>query len=206
GGALGVLLTVWTLGPFQAALQAYFPIPYWMRFTVDWRGLLFTGIVSLATGAAVGALPAFGATRLDLRTSLQGGRAAGAGGGARAGPWRNAFVVAQVAVTMVLLMAAGLLIRPVGGLEEAVPGVGAAQLRGRTHPPCPRGLPAGGQGVQRDGGRARGAARRHQRDDGAPLLAGGEPGGPAHPVRPRPLAVGRGRGGGYQTGSSRGIR
>ena len=149
GGGLGVLLTLWTLGPFQAAIQAHVPIPYWMRFTVDWRGLLFTGIVSLATGAAVGALPAFGATRLDLRASLQdGGRAAGAGGGARAGPWRNAFVVAQVAVTMVLLMAAGLLIRTVVGLEKADPGFETA------HAFTAR-VPLGG--VRYDSARVRGA-------------------------------------------------
>jgi putative ABC transport system permease protein len=127
GGALGLLVTMWTLGLFESAVGQNFDLPYWLAFTIDARALVFTVIMSLGTGMAVGALPALRATRRDVRGALQeGGQGSGARGGARASRLRGSFVIAEVALAMVLLVGAGLLIRTVVGLGRVDPGFDAA--------------------------------------------------------------------------------
>src|SRR5207302_10394199 len=125
GGALGLLFALWSLDVFRVTVQAHRDLPYWLAFSLDRAGLLFTAVVSLATGLAVGALPALRSARPDLRGMLQaGGRSVGVG--ARARRIWSAFVVAEVALTMVLLTGAGLLVRTVVLLSRVDPGVGAA--------------------------------------------------------------------------------
>ena len=125
GGALGLLVALWGLDLFRVTVQAHRELPYWLAFSFDRAGLLFTAVVSLATGLAVGALPALRSARPDLRGMLQeGGRSSSVG--ARASRIWSAFVVAEVALTMVLLAGAGLLIRTVVLLSRVDPGFDAA--------------------------------------------------------------------------------
>src|SRR5205823_2698150 len=92
GGALGLLVALWGLDLFRVTVQAHRELPYWLAFSLDRAGLLFTAVISLATGLAVGAVPAVRSARPDLRGMLQeGGRSSSVG--ARASRIWSAFVV-----------------------------------------------------------------------------------------------------------------
>jgi putative ABC transport system permease protein len=83
-------------------------IPRFEETAVDWRVLLFGLAVAVGTGFAAGILPAVSASFVNVSALLrQGGR------GAAGGSWsaRNALVVAEIALAVVLLTGAGLLIR-----------------------------------------------------------------------------------------------
>ncbi|MGH9487207.1 MAG: ABC transporter permease [Terriglobales bacterium] len=82
--------------------------------TLDGRVLLFTAVVAIVTGMLFGILPALRATRIELSGALND---RGATGGARLGAGR-ALVVAQVAVSLILLVVAGLLVRTLHNLES----------------------------------------------------------------------------------------
>ena len=80
------------------------------EITLDGRVLLFTLGISLAAGFLVGVVPAFQASRLNLAEALkEGGR--GSSGGPMGRRVRQALVVAEVALTLVLLVAASLLVK-----------------------------------------------------------------------------------------------
>jgi len=83
-------------------------------FTVDNRALLFTFVVSILTSVLFGALPATQTLRLDLRSSIASGSRAILGGSGRLRQW---LIGAEVALTVVLLAAAGLMVRTLVHLE-----------------------------------------------------------------------------------------
>jgi predicted permease len=108
GGALGVAfasgashLLVRMVANGHEAVQVNVP--------VDMRLLLFTMGVTLATALLFGTIPAFRATRLNLTDSLKDGRSQA--GTQANGPLARALVISQVAVSLVLLTAAGLFVR-----------------------------------------------------------------------------------------------
>jgi putative ABC transport system permease protein len=84
---------------------------------LDLRVLLFTCLVSIATGALCGAAPALQAGRLSLIAALR--ERAPSGGGVRL---RRALVVGQIAFTLILLICAGLFLQTVSRLHEKGPG------------------------------------------------------------------------------------
>ncbi len=108
GGALGVALA----GPATRLLLALQPgvLPALFDVRPDGMVLLFGLLVSIATGVGFGLLPARNAARTDLHGALrEGGR--GASGGPRAERFRRGLVTAQMGIAVVLVIAAGLLIR-----------------------------------------------------------------------------------------------
>ena len=78
--------------------------------------LAFTLIVSVATAALFGIIPALRNTRIDLTPSLKEGK--GTAGAAARGAMANALIVAQVALSLVLLVGAGLFLRTIINLEN----------------------------------------------------------------------------------------
>jgi putative ABC transport system permease protein len=105
GGALGALLAKWSLD----ALVALAPktIPRLDEIALDGRALTFTLLTSMATALLFGLAPAWQAGRVNLNGTLkEAGRGATRGHGLR-----GALVVAEVALTLVLLAGAGLLVR-----------------------------------------------------------------------------------------------
>ncbi|MES1243428.1 MAG: ABC transporter permease [Acidobacteriota bacterium] len=109
-GALGALLAVWTLpalvrlSPLQD-MEAFFED----SVSVDPRALGFTLLISLLVGLLFGLIPAFNATRPNLQGLLkEGGRS---NTGLRGQRWLRAFVVCEVAVSVILLAGAGLMLR-----------------------------------------------------------------------------------------------
>jgi putative ABC transport system permease protein len=108
GGALGLLLAIWGLSALIAISPAN--IPRLDQVGIDGRVLAFTLSVSLLTGILFGLVPALQASKPDLNESLkEGGR--GTAGSRRGGRIRSLLVVAEVALSLVLLIGAGLLIK-----------------------------------------------------------------------------------------------
>jgi putative ABC transport system permease protein len=119
GGGAGLLLALWGV-PVLVALQPG-DIPRLDEVGVDGHALLFMAAVSLVAGLAVGVVPAVVSSRVDLAPSLKdGGR--GASDGADRTRLRGLLVVSQVALTLVLLVGAGLMLRTFAALRAIDPG------------------------------------------------------------------------------------
>ena len=106
-GALGVVLSAW--GTPALARFAQGNLPRAAEISVDVRVLAFAAVLSLATGLLFGLLPALQLSRPDLNPVLRA-EDRGSAGSRRRHRARAALVVAQVALSMVLLVGAGLLI------------------------------------------------------------------------------------------------
>jgi predicted permease len=92
-------------------------LPFRFDLQFDWRVFGYIAAVALASGLGVGLLPALRASRADLNAVLrEGGRGTADGGGRQRA--RSVLVVAQVAVSLVLLIAAGLFVRSVRSAES----------------------------------------------------------------------------------------
>jgi putative ABC transport system permease protein len=121
GGAVGVGLAVWGV----AALLALSPadLPRIDEVNIDSRVLLFTFAVATLTGILFGLFPALKASRTDLTQSLKEGSRSVAGGGSHR--LRSLIVVAEIALSLVLLVGAGLLMRSFFRLTRVDPGFDA---------------------------------------------------------------------------------
>jgi putative ABC transport system permease protein len=114
GGAVGAVLAKFGV----QLLRFAFPngdVPFYVSLDMDGRVLLFAVLVSALTGVIFGLVPALRATRLDLNTALRDGGRAEAGGRS-GGRLRNSLAVAEVALSVVLLVCATLLLRSYGAL------------------------------------------------------------------------------------------
>ena len=124
GGAIGLVIAYWATTALVAAQPA--DIPRLEDVGVNGPVLLFTLGIALATGLAFGLLPALQATGGRLQSALrEGGR--GAAPGRAAHRVRGALVVAEMALSVVLLTGAGLLIRSFVELTRVAPGFNAEQ-------------------------------------------------------------------------------
>ena len=115
GGCLGLVLALWVFGFLQQMIPA--GLRESSALQLDLPVLGFTLAVSLLAGVIFGLAPALAAAKTDLNEALkQGSARAGFGGAQR---WlRNAFVVAEVALSLVLLVGAGLLIQTLHKLRD----------------------------------------------------------------------------------------
>jgi predicted permease len=111
GAAAGIALAGLLLRLIQS-MPMPITIPIELALRIDERVLIFTTVVATLAGLIAGLAPAFRATRTSLVSDLKGGALALAGSRRR---WtlRNVLVAGQTAVTLVLLVAAGLLTRSI---------------------------------------------------------------------------------------------
>ncbi|MGB8508625.1 MAG: ABC transporter permease [Pyrinomonadaceae bacterium] len=120
GGALGFLLTFWTADVFGRLVPSMgFPVEF--KAGVDARVFVFTLAVSAVTAIVFGLVPAWQASKPDIVATLKDETGAIAGSGHKS-RLRNALVIAQIALSVVLLVAAGLLIRSLQQAQSADPG------------------------------------------------------------------------------------
>jgi len=120
GGVGGLLLAYWTKNLFLMFVPPTdFPIS--VAFNMDWRVIGFTAAVAMFTGILFGLAPALQATRPDVVPALKD-ESAGAGGARGKSRLRGALVVAQVSLSLVLLIAAGLFLRSLQNVQAANPG------------------------------------------------------------------------------------
>ena len=109
GGALGLLLSLVGIRLFDIAV-ADVGKPYWIKFTMDTTVFAFLVGVCFATGLLFGIVPALQVSKTNLNDILkEGGR--GNAGGRRARWLASSMVIAELALTIVLLAGAGLMIR-----------------------------------------------------------------------------------------------
>ena len=121
GAAAGLVLGWWLV----QLVKRFGPVdlPRLTDIDIDFTVVAFAVLLAAVTTLLFGALPALHASRQDPADSLrQGGRA---GGGRSRTRMRNAFVVAQIAVSCTLLAAAGLFVRSLWRLQSVDPGFSA---------------------------------------------------------------------------------
>ena len=116
-GAAGGIALAWTATRLIGKLQTALPYPVALDLTIDWRVLLFTVGLAVFTGLLFGLVPALKSTRLEFVSLLKDDAAA------VSGPTRfqlkNGLVVVQVALSLVLLVAAGLFLRSLNNSATA---------------------------------------------------------------------------------------
>ncbi|HEX5080552.1 MAG TPA: ADOP family duplicated permease [Blastocatellia bacterium] len=108
GGAAGLVIAPWLIAALGFALAQANPMPSPVEFHLDWRVLAFTATVAVLTGLIFGLAPAISAARTDLMKIIKGDTAGRSSVRTRL---RSIFVGAQVALSLALLVAAGLFIR-----------------------------------------------------------------------------------------------
>ncbi len=119
GGSAGLVLAFWLARLLATVIPA--SVPRAASISLDWRVAAFTAAISLFAGLFFGVLPAFVAVR-----SSESARLRGAGRGATANRsrarLRDLLVVSEVALSMILLVGAGLLVRTILALHSVNPG------------------------------------------------------------------------------------
>lgn len=118
GGALGVLLAVWIINMLMA-FKPPIDFPLALDVGVDWRVLLFSLAVSVVAGAAFGLAPSLQATKPNVSGVLKD---TAAQGGAARTRLRSVLVVSQIAISLIVLIAAGLVMRTLQRLQTMNPG------------------------------------------------------------------------------------
>ena len=118
---LGIGIAYWLLDVVKASIPDG-EMPYYIVFAIDGPVLLYTVLISLATGLIFGIAPAIQAVRGDLQSALRdGGRGSGMGAGRQR--LRSALVVGEVALSLVLLVGAALFVRSFLNLQTRTGGV-----------------------------------------------------------------------------------
>lgn len=119
GGLFGLALASWSVNLIIAANPE--PVPFWMKFNIDNRVLAFTAGISLLTTFIFGTAPALRASRVDLNETLKEGGGRGSSGGSHH-RLRRLLVITEVALSLILLISAGLLMRDFLRLQSSNPG------------------------------------------------------------------------------------
>lgn len=158
GGAVGLLLAVWTLSALYPIVLSSVPLPeglmagFSLNLAPDWRVFSFTLLLAALAGIGAGLAPALQASKPDLTRALKDEGSA-LGQHLSQSRLRSALVVAQIAVCMALLVAAGLLVRNLQRVRTIDTGMNtknvfsvAAGLKALSGPPAV----AGGQTEKKD--------------------------------------------------------
>jgi len=135
GGIVGLTLAYW-LAALVLAFNPPFPVAISLDFALDLRVVLFTGGVAMLTGVFFGLIPALQATSPALTLALKDQELEGGSGKLR---FRNALLLPQIALSLLLLIVAGLFGRSVQsvssvelGFDEERTGLVTVQLRDQS--------------------------------------------------------------------------
>ncbi len=126
GSVAGALMAFWLVDLVAASIPI--ELPFWIKIDVSPHALVFAVLVSCLTALLAGFLPAWQSTRAGISQSLKAagaGNTGGTGVGARS---RELLTVAQVAVSIVLLVGASLVLRSMLKLKEVNPGFDARNV------------------------------------------------------------------------------
>ncbi len=110
GGIAGLILAMWASDALSSMQWAETSLPVRLDFSFDWRVFAYAFAGAVLTGILAGIWPAFRGSRADVSAVLHDGGRSDTGGAGRHRV-RSALVVAQVAGSLVLLLAAGLFVR-----------------------------------------------------------------------------------------------
>jgi predicted permease len=106
GAAAGVTLAFW-MTRLLTTIDLPTPVPVALDLSIDWRVVAFTMAAAVAATVAFGLMPALTASRIDLIRAVREANTEGP----RHGRLRSAFLIAQVSMSVLLLISAGLFIR-----------------------------------------------------------------------------------------------
>ena len=123
GGVVGFIVSIWALRLLLTAIPIQ--LPFWMNFGIDLRVLGFTAAITLLTGLLFGAAPALQTSRVDLNDTLKEGGRGATGVRARS---RNLLVVTEIALSLVVLVGAGLMIQSFLRLKRVNIGLNAQNV------------------------------------------------------------------------------
>ena len=126
GGAAALAVLVLAKRSLLAMMPA--DVPRLAEVHADWRMVAFALVLSLATGVAVGLMPALHASAIDPNRDLRDGGRTGNGQSLRQNRSRAALVVLEVALSAVLLIGAGLLVRSFSAVLRQSPGLDPERL------------------------------------------------------------------------------
>ena len=130
GAAFGILFAAWGVRAFiELFSSGYEPFPFVVA--PDWRVLTFTIAVTFVTGILFGLAPALRGTRVDLTPALKESASSLPGAATHSRRFLrlgDALVIAQVALSIVVLIAAGLLVRTMRNLHNLNPGFDARNI------------------------------------------------------------------------------
>jgi predicted permease len=121
GGALGILVAIWGVHALTRLISSGLDQPFPFVIAPDWRVLAFTGSVTVATGILCGLAPSLRGACADLTPSLRENGSSISGGASKGGRRvhaGDALVVSQVALSVVVLVGAGLLVRTLHNLQN----------------------------------------------------------------------------------------
>lgn len=118
GGAVGLLLAVW-INSSVGAIKLPMDISLLFDLRIDWRVLIFALTISVLTGMIFSLLPALQSSRPDLIPALKDEASMS---GFRRSRLRNSLVIIQVALSLVLLISAGLIVRSLQSAQRMRPG------------------------------------------------------------------------------------
>ena len=124
GGIVGLLLSGWLTALLQTIVPQL-PVPVSLDVATDWRVGVFAAALSVVACLVAGLVPALQTSRADLVLGLKSEGLSGHAGRLRA---RNAFVVAQLAMSLLLMICAGLLMRSVQRAAGVDPGFDQANV------------------------------------------------------------------------------
>jgi predicted permease len=125
GGTFGVLFASWGVHVITALIMANSERAFPFVVSPEWRVLTFTILVSILVGVLFGLAPALRSTRLDLTPALKENSSTLPGNEIRTGRrfhLANALVAAQAALSMIVLIGAGLCVRTLQNLHNINPG------------------------------------------------------------------------------------
>ncbi|MCU1337249.1 MAG: permease [Bryobacterales bacterium] len=116
----GALLGVALAGSLLTALPRIIPaeLPFWIHFDLDRNVLAFTCAVTIGTIAAFGLVPLLKSSRADLESLLR----EGSRGSSSTSRLRRSLIIGEVALSAILLVCAGLLLKSLNRLERVEPG------------------------------------------------------------------------------------
>jgi putative ABC transport system permease protein len=125
GGVLGVGFAFVAIRTIVAMMPEFY-VPNESRVAINVPVLAFSFVVSILTGVAFGLFPALQMSKPDVTQALRAGRSTSAG--SEGGRSRNALVVVEVALSVVLLVSAGLVVRTFFALQRIDAGVDADRV------------------------------------------------------------------------------
>jgi predicted permease len=126
-GVVAIPLTYVGLKWIDTGMPPEDPIPYYIHWSLDVPTLLYTGAISVVTGVVFGLAPALQSASGHLQGVLKEG-SRGSGTGARRNRLRNGLVVAEIALSLVLLIGASLFVRSFVAMQRTSVGFDSGRI------------------------------------------------------------------------------
>lgn len=125
GGMSGLLIAIWGVDSLVALQSAN--LPRMQEINVDSRVVLFTALLTIFTALLFGLVPAWQASKFNLQRTLKENQGAAIGGWRRHF-WRNGLLIGEVALSLVVLIGAGLLVNSFLRLQQIQPAIATDRL------------------------------------------------------------------------------